>query len=190
MGCSLNMKKAILLGDSIRLLGYGLAVPQVLEREVEIWQPEENCRFAQHTLRGLVDWAEDMKDADVIHWNNGHWDYAEYFGDGEFTPLDVYVETMCRIGRILLSRCDKVIFATNTPVRDGAACFKNSNVIRYNNAVVPRLREMGIIINDLHSVVAADVERYICEDQVHLSEDGIEVCAKQVADTIREVIKG
>ncbi len=183
------MKKITLLGDSIRLLGYGLKVPQLLEGECEVWQPEENCRFAQHTLRGLVDWAENMKDSDVIHWNNGHWDYAEYFGDGVFTPLDVYAETMCRIGRILLSRCDKVIFATNTPVRDGANGFRNSNVIRYNEVIVPQLSKMGIIINDLYSVVSEDINRYICEDRVHLSKDGIEVCAKQVADIIREAIR-
>ena len=182
------MKKVVLLGDSIRLIGYGLRVPELLEGEVQVWQPEENCRYSYRTLRGLMDWEENLKGADVIHWNNGHWDYVEYFDDGVFTPLEIYVEVMCRIARLLLLRCDKVIFATNTPVKEGALYFKNSNVMKYNEALVPRLQEMGVIINDLYTIVAEDVESYICDDCVHLSEAGIEVCAQQTARLIRNMI--
>ena len=49
------------------------------------------------------------------------------------------------------------------------------------------LQEMGVIINDLHSLVSTNMEAYIREDdKLHLSEEGIKVCARQVADIIRK----
>ena len=53
---------------------------------------------------------------------------------------------------------------------------------------VPLLVEKGIIINDLYSVVLSDVDKYIRkDDNIHLSEEGIAICSKQVADIIRAV---
>jgi hypothetical protein len=47
---------------------------------------------------------------------------------------------------------------------------------------------MGIQINDLFSTVAQDIPRFIREDDlIHLTEEAIEVCARQVADAIRSV---
>lgn len=39
------MKKVVLLGDSIRLVGYGPRVPELLGSDYEVYQPDENCRF-------------------------------------------------------------------------------------------------------------------------------------------------
>ena len=53
--------------------------------------------------------------------------------------------------------------------------------------LVPKLQEMGILINDLYSLVAQDVYQYIREDdQIHLTDAGIDVCAEQVARMIQE----
>lgn len=109
------MKRVVLLGDSIRLIGYGTKVPELLGDGYEVWQPEDNGRFAQYTLRMLFDFRKQIEGADVIHWNNGHWDLCELFGDGSFTPLPMYVETMVRVARLLKQYGKKVIFATTTP---------------------------------------------------------------------------
>jgi len=45
-------KKIVLLGDSIRLIGYGLLVPGKLGEGYDVWQPTDNCRFAQSILCG------------------------------------------------------------------------------------------------------------------------------------------
>ena len=66
--------KITLLGDSIRLIGYGLKVPQLLGTDFEVYQPTENCRFAKHTFRGMADWKNDMAGSRIVHWNNGIWD--------------------------------------------------------------------------------------------------------------------
>lgn len=186
------MKKVILLGDSIRQIGYGARVAELLKDECRVWQPEDNCRFAQYTLRGIcAEWNNEMAGADVIHWNNGLWDICDYqLEDGGcFTDPDEYVHTMVRVAKVLLKTAKTVIFATTTPVTEKNQLMHNADIIRYNEKVVPVLREMGIRINDLHSLVAADVENLIrTDDDTHLTPKGIEVCAAQVADAIRAVL--
>lgn len=71
--------------------------------------------FAAYTLRGLHEWKEGLAGSDIIHWNNGLWDTCDLFGDGAFTPLDTYVETMVRIARLLKRITPNIIFATTTP---------------------------------------------------------------------------
>lgn len=182
------MIKVTLLGDSIRLLGYGKLVPKLLGEQYEVYQPDDNCRFAKYTLRGLFDWKQDMADSRIVHWNNGLWDVCEYFGDGLFTDEDEYIKTMLRIADILISRYDKVIFATTTPVKEKYSHITNANIEKYNSIIVPLLEKKGIVINDLHSIVSEDVERYIrSDDNIHLTDDGIEICARKVADVVQKV---
>ena len=181
------MIKVTLLGDSIRMIGYGPEVPGLLGEDFEVYQPDENCRFAKHTLRGMFDWEKDMSGSRIVHWNNGLWDICNIFGDGLFTSESEYVETMLRIADILLKRHDKVIFATTTPVTDQNPYNRNSDIERYNDLIVPLLKEKGIVINDLYRLVASDIDRYIRkDDNIHLTDEGIRVCARQVADAIKE----
>lgn len=182
------MKKIVLLGDSIRLWGYGTRVPELLGEEYTVWQPEDNCRFVKYTLRGIFDWNDDIKDADVIHWNNGLWDCTEIFGDGLFTSEEEYVQNMVRVAKLLLKITPNVIFATTTPVWDEFEWTHNDKIERFNELVVPRLKELGVIINDLHSIVKADIHKYVKEcDKIHLSDEGIMLCAEAVTRKIKEL---
>ncbi len=182
------MKKVTLLGDSIRQIGYGKKVPELLGEDYEVFQPEENCRFVKHTLRMLFDYREQIKGSDVIHWNNGHWDIVTgLFEDGlPFTSEEEYVENMLRVAKELKKLGKRVIFATITPVHDEYVYNKNSVIRRYNEIIVPKLQEIGVEINDLYSLVNQDVYKYICEDQIHLSPEGIDLCARQVVKAIKE----
>ena len=179
------MIKVTLLGDSIRLIGYGKKVPELLGDDFEIFQPDINCKFAKFTLRGLFDWESNMAGSRIVHWNNGLWDVCDLFGDGTFSTETEYVQNMLRIANLLLAKYEKVIFATTTPVAKENQYNRNSDIEKFNSAIVPLLKEKGIIINDLHTLVAANVDSYISkEDHIHLSQEGIEACAKQVADVI------
>ena len=51
------MKKVVLLGDSIRLIGYGTKLPEITQGEFEIWQPDDNSRFVQYILRQIFDYS-------------------------------------------------------------------------------------------------------------------------------------
>jgi hypothetical protein len=171
--------KITLLGDSIRMQ-YGPRVRDRLADSFEVWQPDENCRFAQYTLRGLFDWANSMQGTEIVHWNNGLWDVCRLFGDGTFTPEEDYIKLILRIADILKSKFSTVIFATTTPVREANVYSKNEDIDRFNKRVTEALRERGVIINDLNGLLRSDVEKYICEDNIHLSEEGIALCTEQV----------
>ena len=180
------MKKVVLLGDSIRQIGYGQKVAELLQGECEVWQPADNCRFAKYTLRLLFDFKEEIKGSDVIHWNNGLWDICDLFGDGAFTSLDEYVNNMVRIAKLLKGLGKTVIFATTTPTKSGHPHGDRARIIRYNEKVVEELKKEGIIINDLFTLMDAHRDDGIREDdKIHLSEKGIELCAEQVVNIIR-----
>ncbi len=178
-------KKVVLLGDSIRI-AYGKHVPSMLGDDYEVWQPEDNCRFAQYTLRMLFDERENIKNADVIHWNNGLWDVAELFEDGMFTPEEFYVDTMLRIAKILKGITPNVVFATTTPVHPDYPYNDNEKIKRLNELLVPRLKEMGFVVNDLHSLAINDLSKYICEDQIHPTDEGAKSYAEQVVKAIKQ----
>ena len=181
--------KITLLGDSIRLLGYGKEVERLLGEDFEVFQPKDNCRFAKYTLRGLYDWRKDMEGSKIVHFNVGLWDTCDIFGDGAFTEKDEYVNNVVRIAKILKERYGKVIFSTTTPANEKNPHHNNKRIAEYNLAVTEALTELDVQINDLFALVSQDIERYICEDLIHLSEAGIEVCAKSVADAIRKAAK-
>ena len=178
------MTKVSLLGDSVRLQ-YQPMTEELLGEEFEVFGPKENCRFAKYTLRGLFDWAEDMRGSRIVHWNNGMWDICNLFGDGLFSTEEEYVSNILRIADILLARYEIVIFATTTPVKAENRYNRLEDIKHYNDLIVPKLREKGVLINDLYALTAADIDRYVAEDTLHLSEEGIALCAKQVAEVIK-----
>ena len=182
------MKKVVLLGDSIRQIGYGTKIDTYLGEDFEIWQPEENCRYSVYTLRMLRDFQKNIKGADIVHWNNGLWDICDWFGDGPMIPLDQYVATMKRIAGLLMSWGSKVIFSTITPIKEGSIYMSNTNIDAYNAAIVPVLKEMGVVIHDLHGYVLENLDSFIKdEDLLHLTPEGIDACAKRVAEVIQSV---
>ena len=183
------MKKLILLGDSIRMIGYGTKVPEILKDEFETWQPDDNGRFSKYTLRYVsYEWVAKMEGADIIHWNNGLWDVND-LGDGVFTSKEEYVQNMSRIADHLLKIGKKVIFATTTPVNEPCQGHSNDRIAEYNNLIVPILEEKGIVINDLFSAVYPHRSECLRDDRLHLGEMAIDICAEQTVRIIREAAK-
>ena len=180
------MPKVTLLGDSIRM-GYGKLVPEMLGDNYEVYQPAENCRFSKYTLRGIFDWREGISGSDIIHWNNGLWDITTCVDNEPFSNLDEYINNMLRIGKLLKERAKIVIFATTTAVNDNGNLYdRNFRIEKYNNAIVPELDKIGIRINDLHSVIAPNIDKYVCEDNLHMNAEGYDALAKKVVEAIKE----
>lgn len=180
------MKKVVLLGDSIRLMGYGSKVPELLGDGYEVWQPEQNGMYVSNVLRQLFDNAQRIQEADIVHFNSGEWDVCELFDDGPFTPLDMYVSQILRIADVLQKQGKAVIFATTTPVRPENRYNHNEMIRRFNEAAVLPLREKGVAINDLYAVLAPDIYGNICDDLIHLSEQGVRLCAESTVKAIKE----
>ncbi len=197
------MKNIYLIGDSIRFgsmggkgsPGYEKYVRELLCGKYNVYAPEENCRFAQYTLRGIYDWIDKINpmEIDVIHWNNGLWDVMRLDGDEPLTPIDVYISMLRRIHkklRLLFPKA-KIIFATTTPVIEGGAGDRwvryNSEIEDYNAKAVELMNELGVTVNDLYSVAQKFDEGYYA-DWVHFDEKGAKILANEVINKIKEVI--
>ena len=180
------MKKFLLIGDSIRL-GYQDQFIEIVSNHASVEAPEENCRFSYYTLFNLSSWLMESG-YDAIQWNNGQWDTC-YMRDGKIhTPLSHYLEVQKRIADILLSKAPKVIFATTTPVWPEMASKnicntrRNGDIAEYNEKAKIMLSQLGVEINDLYESIAHDIKKFICEDMIHLTEEGRSLCAKQTAN--------
>ncbi|MBQ5649153.1 MAG: hypothetical protein IIV03_03335 [Clostridia bacterium] len=197
------MKNVFLIGDSIRYgaqpvsPGYGIYVKEMLEGKANVYYPNENCRFAQYTLRALYDWAKRLKkeniQIDVIHWNNGLWDVLRLNGDEPLTPCEIYVYYLKRIHAMLtkLFPDAKIIFALSTSILEEKATpdfFRyNADIERYNAAAKELMDELGVPVNDLYTVSNGIDPSMHC-DWVHFGEDGSKILAKAVTEKILEFI--
>ncbi len=206
------MKKLMLLGDSIRLC-YQQAVTDVLKDEFDVWGPTENGRFAKYTLNELgrifneytlrctnnqcqamltpgEAIARNATRPDVIHWNNGLWDTSIVCAeDGPFTPIPEYLDYMGKILRELRKITDKIIFSTITPVKPQNPNQKNDIITEYNKYIVDFMDKKGVVINDLNALVASDLDKYLSQDNIHISDEGKIACANQIAKYVRDIVK-
>ncbi len=190
------MKRIYLMGDSIRFgavnsPGYGVYVKEKLNGLAEVYYPDDNCRFAQYTLRYLYDWANsvDSENIDIVHWNNGLWDVLRLHGDEPLTPIDVYVDFLERIYKKLrlLFPNAKIIFANSTPVIEELGNPKfmryNKEIREYNNAAQKLMEKLGVQVNDLFSL-AENLGESFRSDWVHYNEEGSKLLADAVVKAL------
>ena len=182
--------KILLLGDSIRMCHGPIVEKYFKDKGFEFYQPEDNCRYSKYLLRMLYDYKDAFKDADIIHFNVGHWDLCQLFEDKEtFSSLEEYKNNLRRITKMLLEITSNVIFATTTPVRPENPHNDNKIIDEFNRVAVEAMNEYGVMVNDLNALLRDDIYGNICDDLIHLSEQGKEKCAKQVIQFIEEEIK-
>jgi len=180
------MKQVLLLGDSIRL-SYQSLVKEKLNGMAEVVGPEDNCRFAKYTLWYVNQWVDEHSKPDIIHWNNGLWDVFHYNEEmGISTPLEEYVSYIKKILKVLKNTGSKIIWATTTPVNAKNINYDNQEIDRYNDEIMKYMMEEQIEVNDLSKIVKSNIELYIGEDNLHLSEKGREVCTEAVVRAIKK----
>lgn len=191
-----SARDVFLVGDSIRL-GYGPEVRRIMEaRGDRVFQPDENCRFAQYTLRGIVDWAEavpDRKSIEVVHWNNGLWDLGELVPGECVSPLGLYTNNLVRVVRQIRREFPnaRVVFATTTPVNEHATSrwhtLGNSEVDRYNAAAKAALKDKVDAFDDLNAFVKTRGLSAHYRDIVHYTPEGSRLLAEEVVRVIDAV---
>ncbi|MBO5454237.1 MAG: hypothetical protein J6A69_09800 [Clostridia bacterium] len=195
------MKNIFLIGDSIRFgaepnsPGYGVYVKEKLEGKANVYQPDENCRFAQYTQRYIWEWTNSFKgeDIDVVHWNNGLWDVLRLKGEEPFTPVDMYVQVLERVYRMIkiFMPNAKIIFATSTAVveewADPQFMRYNKEIEEYNAAAVSLMESLGVEVNDLYSITK-DFDNSLHSDWVHYGEAGSKILADKVVEKIEKYL--
>lgn len=182
------MKKVLLLGDSIRL-SYQSKVRELLTGRAEVNGPEENCRFAKYTLWNVNIYMKLFGKPDIIHWNNGIWDTYKISDSIEcFTTLEDYIRDMKLILNEMRKSGATILFANTTPVRPGFHLDNNDRIDMYNQAITEVMIKENVPVNDLNGVIKKNIDRYIGEDLLHLSSEGVEAAALKVADFIAEYL--
>ena len=193
------MKNIFLVGDSIRFgahsitkynnlsPGYERYVKEKLSGIANVYGPDENCRFAQYTLRFLHKWAGAVpaQDIDVVYWNNGLWDALRLFGDEPLTPVEMYGEMLRRVYkriRMLFPKA-KVVFALSTAVIEERLFPEfiryNHELELYNQKAREVMEELGVEISDLYSITAT-FEHSLYADGVHFNDEGSRILADEV----------
>ena len=189
-----ELPKVLLLGDSIRM-SYQPHVARLLDGKAEVVGPADNCQYSLYTLSSLPRWINTLGTPDIVHWNNGIHDCGHNPARSPVQiPIDMYRENLAFILGQLRNLTNRVIWATSTPVHperpflDTQWSWRNEEIDAYNEAALSLMNERGIPINDLHGLVWENLEQYLSEDQLHLSEAGQIACACAVSDQVTKYL--
>jgi lysophospholipase L1-like esterase len=186
-----HIPRVLLLGDSIRM-SYQPIVAKNLQGVAKVVGPEENCQYSLYTLAALQRWLNQLGKPDIVHWNNGIHD-AGY--NPNRSSLQIPIEMYRLILEFILQRLQEtgaqIIWATSTPVHPKRPfvhdqwSWKNEHIEQYNRVALDLMKSRGVPVNNLHSIVMSDIDRYLCDDLLHLSEAGKEKCAEAVVAAIK-----
>ncbi|MBM3238385.1 SGNH/GDSL hydrolase family protein [Candidatus Poribacteria bacterium] len=189
-----NTPKVLLLGDSIRM-SYQPIVAKTFQGVVDVVGPADNCQYSLYTLASLERWLKQPGNPDIVHWNNGIHDSGHNPARSpRQIPIEIYRLTLEFILQRLQETGAQIIWATTTPVHpsrlfvDNQWSWRNEEIDQYNSVALDLMKSRGIPLNDLHSIVMSDVDRYLSEDMLHLSEAGQERCAEAVVAAIKKYL--
>ena len=185
-----DLPKVLLLGDSIRM-SYQPLVAEIVQGTAAVSGPADNCQYSLFTLSSLDRWIGALGQPDIVHWNNGLHDCGHNPNRSPVQiPLDVYRANLEFILKRLHAITPRVIWASVTPVhpqrpfRDSEWSWRNEEIERYNETARELMTANDVPINDLHAEVWNNLDDYLSEDQLHLSEAGTAACAKRVVHAL------
>lgn len=180
-----DLPRVLLIGDSVSM-GYTLPTRALLAGKANVHRPPTNCGATSVGLAGLDKWLGEKK-WDVIHFNFGLHD-AKLPPEGvRHSPPDVYEKNLRELVARLRTTGAKLIWATTTPVPNGGNLTPTrrfGSVERYNAIAKKVMEENGVAIDDLHAAIAPQVAELQRANDVHFTDAGSELLAKQVAASI------
>ncbi len=191
-----DMPKVLIIGDSISI-GYFEPMKALLEGQAEVYH---NAGNAAHTANGLAKLDEWLGDTqwDVIHFNHGLHDLKYMNEKGQLVdvsqgaqqiPVEQYAQNLEELTKRLKKTGATLIFATTTPVPEGATGRIPSDAKRYNEAALKVMKRYRVRIDDLYAFALPRLDSIQQPHNVHFTEEGSRLLAEQVAASIREALK-
>jgi acyl-CoA thioesterase-1 len=183
--------RVLIIGDSISI-GYFEPARQLLAGKAEVHHNAGNAGHTRNGLAQLDTWLGDTP-WDVIHFNHGLHDLKYVDAKGALVPpdqgtqvmsVDEYARNLEQIVKRLKRTRAKLIFATTTPVPDGAAGRIKGDVERYNRAALAIMKRYGVRLDDLYAFALPRLASIQQPSNVHFTEAGSRLLAQQVASTI------
>ena len=187
-----SLPKVVLVGDSIRM-GYAPFVANLLEGKAVIVSAKANGEDTSNVLRHLEAWVIKEQPA-IVHINAGLHDLK--LKDKSYqVPLADYEKNLKTIvERIRQETKASIVFATTTPILDTLHAERKAgfdrfeaDVQKYNATAASVMKQLAVPINDLHQVVeSGGKEALMLRDGTHYTEEGYQVLAKAVVESIRQ----
>jgi acyl-CoA thioesterase-1 len=191
-----GLPRVLLIGDSISM-GYTIPTREALKGVANVHRVPANAGSTVNGLESIDKWLATGgadKKWDVIHFNWGLHDLKHY-KDGKMAPgnpIWVSVADYEKNVRSLVQRMKKtgakLIFATTTPVPDGAVGRDPGIEVKYNEAALRVMKEEGVAVDDLHAFAAAKLAEIQLPKNVHFSASGSKVLAEPVAAAIKKAL--
>jgi acyl-CoA thioesterase-1 len=171
--------------DSISI-GYTLQVRGALKGKANVHRIPVNGGATEVGLANMKEWLGDGK-WDVIHFNFGLHD-AKHKSATEFrASRDEYAANLQKLVTQMKATGAKLIFATTTPVpKDGKLSPTRvfDSIPARNEVAMKVMKENGVAINDLYTVVLPVRDQVGRDNDVHFQPEGYELIAKAVAASI------
>jgi len=191
-----SLPRVLIIGDSISI-GYFKPVKELLAGTAEV---HHNPGNAQHTAFGLAKLDEWLGDTswDVIHFNHGLHD-LKYVDDRgarvppsegrQQIPMDEYARNLDQLVKRLKRTGAELVFATTTPVPEGAAGRIQGDADRYNRAALQVVKRHRIPVNDLYAFALPRLESTQRPRDVHFTPEGSRLLAEKVTQSIRTALE-
>jgi acyl-CoA thioesterase-1 len=190
-----GLPRVLLIGDSISM-GYTIPTREALKGVANVHRIPTNGAATVTGLSNLQQWLATGgadKKWDVIHFNWGLHDLKQY-KDGKIVPgepvwvaLPDYEKNLRTLVQQMKKTGAKLVFATTTPVPEGAGGRDPGLEVKYNEAALRVMKEARVAIDDLHSVVEKQPGIQLPKN-VHFSSNGYKVLAEQVAASVKKAL--
>jgi sialate O-acetylesterase len=176
-----KLPRALLIGDSISI-DYTEPVRDLLAGKVNVQRIPWNGGDTNNGLARLNEAIGGVK-WDVIHFNFGLHD-LRCTNDQYQVPIEEYEKNLREIVRRLKFTGARLVWASTTPVPEGAAGRIPDDAARYNGAAQRIMEENAIPINDLYAFALPKLAELQKPRDVHFHDAGSQALAKRVAASV------
>ena len=187
------LPRVLIIGDSISI-GYTLGVRSLLEGEANVLRIPVNGGPTTNGVKNLENWLGTGK-WDVIHFNWGLHD-IKYMKDGKTdmagewqVPPDDYRKNLESLVKRLKATGARLIWATTTPVPQGSAGRVKGDEVKVNAVAAELMKANGVAVDDLYAMVLPQLQQCQLPANVHFTDEGYALLARQVADSILEALQ-
>ena len=182
------LPRVLLIGDSISI-GYTVPTRKLLAGKANVHRIPVNGGPTTRGLESLDPWL-GKGGWDLIHFNWGLHD-LKYMEDREpQVPLPEYEQNLTKLVLKLKKTGAKLIWAATTPVPQGelTARRRPDDVVAYNAVAKKIMEAHAVAIDDLYAFALPRLAEIQRPANVHFTDEGSQVLAKQVAKSILKAL--
>lgn len=191
-----GLPRVLLIGDSISI-GYTVDVQKMLKGQANVHRIPTNGGPTTRGLQNIDSWLGE-KPWDVIHFNWGLHDLKYMNEKGTLVAVEkgkqqVAIEDYEANLEKLVQRLQKtnaeLVWRNTTPVPVGSVGRIPGDEVKYNAVAQKVMDKHNIVIEDMHTFAASQLEKIQRKANVHFTTEGSQVLATHAVEAIQAAIK-